>query len=50
LYTRQPDGRWLLTEASRPEDRLDFRSIDCRIAMADLYEKMNLPPQPGPPA
>ncbi|HTM48248.1 MAG TPA: Uma2 family endonuclease [Bryobacteraceae bacterium] len=50
LYTRQADGRWLLSEASRPEDSLDLPSIGCRIAMADLYEKMSLPLQPGAPA
>jgi Uma2 family endonuclease len=43
LYTRQPDGRWLLTSASRLEDSLDLQSIGCRLALADLYEKVDLP-------
>ena len=43
LYTRQPDGRWLLTSADRLEDSLDLQSIGCRLALADLYEKVDLP-------
>jgi Uma2 family endonuclease len=43
LYTRQPDGRWLLTSADRLEDSLDMQSVACRLALADLYEKTDLP-------
>ena len=43
LYTRQPDGRWLLTSADRLEDSLDLQSIGCRLALADLYEKVDVP-------
>ena len=43
LYTHQQDGRWSLTEASRDEDILELRSIDCRIAMAEIYEDVELP-------
>lgn len=46
LYTRQPDGRWLLSEASRLEDTLELRSIECRLALADLYEKVDLTSPP----
>jgi len=42
-YTCQPDGRWLLTSADRLEDSLDLQSIGCRLALADLYEKVDLP-------
>jgi len=42
LYTRQPDGRWLLSEAGRLEDTLDLSSIGCRLSLADLYEKVDL--------
>ena len=42
LYTRQQDGRWVLSEASRLEDTLELRSIECRLALADLYEKVDL--------
>jgi len=43
LYTRQ-DGRWLLTGASRIEDTLELESIGCKVAMAELYEDICLPP------
>jgi Uma2 family endonuclease len=43
LYTRGPDGRWLLTSADGLEDSLDLESIGCRLALADLYEKVDLP-------
>jgi Uma2 family endonuclease len=43
LYTRQPDGRWLLTSASRLEDSLDVQSAGLRVALADLYARIDLP-------
>src|SRR5437867_3981755 len=43
LFTRLPDSRWLLMEASRAEDVLELRSIACRISMADLYGRVTLP-------
>jgi Uma2 family endonuclease len=41
LYTRQPDGRWLLTTVSRMEDSLDLLSVGAHLALADLYEKVD---------
>ncbi len=41
-YTRQPDGRWVLSEASRLEDVVDLPAIGCRLALADLYENVDL--------
>ena len=46
LYTRQPDGRWLLTTADRMEDSLDLQSVGVRLALADLYEKVDLTAPP----
>src|SRR5439155_1262857 len=43
LYTRQPDNRWLLASANRLEDSLDPQSVGCRLALADLYERVDLP-------
>jgi len=40
LYSRQPDDRWLLTSASRPEDSLTFESVGAQIVLSDLYEKV----------
>ena len=47
LYTRQPDGRWLLTTASRMEDSLDLQSVGVHLALADLYEKVEFPAPPA---
>ncbi len=49
LYTRQPDGRWLLTAVNRLEDSLDLQSVGAHLALADLYEKVDLPAPPTPP-
>jgi Uma2 family endonuclease len=45
LYTRQPDGRWLLSTASRPEDAIEIESVGGRISMADLYRQVEFPVQ-----
>jgi Uma2 family endonuclease len=52
LFTRQPDGRWLLTAKSRLEDSLDLQSVGSRLSLADLYEKVEFSmTEPGmPPA
>ncbi len=42
LYTRQPDGRWLLTAAAHMEDSLDLQSVGAHLSLADLYEKVDL--------
>jgi Uma2 family endonuclease len=50
LYTRQADGPWLFTSASRMEDSLDLQSVGCRLTLADLYEKVELAkPNPARP-
>jgi Uma2 family endonuclease len=46
LYTRQPDGRWMLTAVDRMEDSLDLQSVGVHLALADLYEKVGLPAAP----
>jgi Uma2 family endonuclease len=40
LFTRQPSGQWLLTAATRPEETIELQSVACRIALADIYEKV----------
>jgi Uma2 family endonuclease len=42
LYTRQAQGRWLLTSADRLQDTLDLESVNCRLSLAELYEKVDL--------
>ena len=45
LYTRQPDGGWLLTSADGPAGTLALASVNCQIALADVYEKVDLETQ-----
>ena len=40
LFTRQPDGGWLLTAASGLQDALQLPATGCRLPLADLYEKV----------
>ena len=40
LYVRQPDGRWLLTAANSLEDTLQLPATNCRVALAEIYEKV----------
>lgn len=42
LYTRQADGRWLLTSADSLEDSLTLESVGVRLTLADLYEKVDV--------
>ncbi|MBS1856909.1 MAG: Uma2 family endonuclease [Acidobacteria bacterium] len=42
VYTRQGDERWLLTSAGRMEESVTLQSIDCRLALADLYGQIDL--------
>jgi len=37
-FSRQPEGGWLLFDASRLEDRLQLASIACELPLADVYE------------
>jgi Uma2 family endonuclease len=40
LFTRQEDGHWLLSEASRLEERLPLASIGCELRLADVYDRV----------
>lgn len=42
LFTRQDDNRWLLTATTHLEDVIELKSIDCRLSLADVYEKVDL--------
>jgi Uma2 family endonuclease len=42
LFTRQPDGRWLLSRARALEESLDLASVGCRLTLADVYEKVDV--------
>ncbi len=40
LLTRQEDGHWLLSEASRLEETVSLGSIGCTLRLADVYERV----------
>jgi Uma2 family endonuclease len=42
-YARQPDGRWLLSDHRSPEDVVELPSVECSLALRDVYEKVTLP-------
>ena len=41
-YRRQPDQRWVLTESDGLESSLRLDAIDCELALAEIYDKVEL--------
>jgi Uma2 family endonuclease len=39
-YTKQPDGKWLITDIGSPEARVELASVGCTLALGDIYEKV----------
>jgi hypothetical protein len=42
LYSRQPQQRWLLSEANRFADSISIPSIDCALLLSEIYDKVEL--------
>jgi len=42
-FVRQPENRWLLSETNRLEDTIHVSSISCDLALAEVYDKVELP-------
>jgi Uma2 family endonuclease len=42
-FVRQPDNRWLLSETNKIGDTIHLSSIDCTLALLEVYDKVNLP-------
>ena len=40
LFTRQPDGRWILSGATDLEGMIELQSVGCTLRLADVYEKV----------
>ena len=40
-YRRQPDHQWLLTETTDPASSFRLASIDCELALAEIYDKVD---------
>ena len=43
LFSRQPDRRWLLSEARGLGGAIRIESLGCEIALAGVYEDVTLP-------
>ena len=41
-YIRQPDNRWLLAEADSLGDTVQLPSIDCQLALVEVYDKVEI--------
>ena len=41
-YRRQPDQQWLLTECDGLDSQLRLQAIDCELALAEVYDKVEL--------
>jgi Uma2 family endonuclease len=47
-YRRQSENQWLLSEAGEPDEMVTLDSIGCRLAIKDIYEKVDIEPSfPG---
>jgi len=49
VYRRQPEGRWLLTGYEGRDAICRFDSLDCSVALADIYDKVTFEGDPIPP-
>jgi Uma2 family endonuclease len=39
-FSRRPDGTWSLTEVSGLESSLDIASVNCRLPLAEVYDRI----------
>lgn len=42
-YTKQQDGRRLLTDHRSPEDVVELDSLQCTLRLSEVYEKVVMP-------
>jgi Uma2 family endonuclease len=42
VYTRQPNLRWMLSEAEGLEAAIDLPAINCRLTLSEVYSKVPL--------
>ena len=41
-HSRRSDGTWLMHETTSPDDVLHLESIDCRLSVRDVYERVEV--------
>lgn len=44
LFSRGDDGRWVLADYRSLNDRVPLPSLDCTLDLAEIYDKVALPP------
>ena len=42
LYSRGADGRWILTDYTALDGHVPLESIDCTLALAEVYDKLEV--------
>lgn len=47
LYSRQPEGRWLLTSFEQADQAIPLESVACNLPMAEVYDKVEFDHQGG---
>jgi Uma2 family endonuclease len=50
IFRRQPSGDWLLSESTGLDASCRFASVDCSIALAEIYDKVTFDEGPTAPA
>lgn len=43
-FVRQPDGRWMLSDHRSPDDVVELASVQCALALSEVYDKVGIPP------
>jgi Uma2 family endonuclease len=46
-YVRQPDGSWSYSSAGDLSEAVDLPSIDCRLPLSEVYDRIVFPASPG---
>jgi Uma2 family endonuclease len=47
IFRRQSSGDWLLSESVGTDAFVRFESLDCRIALSEIYHQVEFPEQPA---
>ncbi len=47
LFQRQANGFWLYSAVTGLDAAIKLPSIDCELALGDIYDRVEFPPEPG---
>lgn len=45
-FVRQADNQWLLSEAKELQDVIELPTIECKLALAEVYDKVDFQSRP----